>query len=204
MMNACPRWSFLAVPVLAAFGCSDPVPLPAQGAVTLGLQGPMENVTQMSCPVGAGKNYQVGAKTTMGTVTTVHAPNDSDHGLSVIDGDSGTSVSCSVRKQADGSFAVSGSLSAASGEGDPITVTLINVVINSDLVNGTGEVSVFTPQLATTFDSGSTPCTFNVINKNVKGGSIWMDFACPAIAKPPSSLCSIMRSTIVFENCSGS
>ncbi|MEO8903690.1 MAG: hypothetical protein ABI488_15470 [Polyangiaceae bacterium] len=158
----------------------------------------------MSCPVGAGKSYQVGAKKKVGTVTTVLSPNDVTAGESVVDGDGNTSVTCSVRKQADGSFAVSGSISAASGEGDLITVSLINVVINPDLTTGTGEVRVFTTQLAGPFDSGSAPCTFTVVRKQVKGGSIWADFSCPSIANPPSNLCSITNSTIVLENCSGS
>ena len=204
MMNACTRWSFLAVPVLAAFGCSDPVPLPAQGAVTLGLQGPTENVTQMSCPIGAGTSYAVGAKEKVGTITMSQSPTAGTPGQSVIDGDGDTTVSCSVRKQADGSFKVSGSLHAASSSGDPITVSLINVVISPDLTTGSGEVSVFTPQLAGTFDSGTAPCAFTVVNKQVKGGSIWSKFTCPSISQPPSSLCSIADSWIVFENCSGS
>ena len=202
MMNACLRWSFLAVPVLAAFGCSDPVPLPAQGAVTLGLQTP-QAATQTLCPVG-GKSYQVGAKKKVGTVITVQAPNQITPGVSVIDGDSGTSVNCSVRKQADGSFKFSGSLSASTSENDPINVTISNGVINADKVNGTGEVSVFTPQLSGTLDSGATPCTFTVINSQVKGGSIWTNFECPSITAAPARECSVVASTIVFENCSGS
>ena len=35
MMNACPRWSLVAAPLLLSLGCSDPVPPPAQGALTL-------------------------------------------------------------------------------------------------------------------------------------------------------------------------
>lgn len=202
MMNACARWSFLAVPVLAALGCSDPVPLPAQAAVTLGLQGPLDDSTK--CPVGAGKSYQVGAKKKVGTVITVQAPNDVTPGASVIDGEGGVSVSCSVRKQADGSFKFNGSLSASSSENDPITVTIANGLINSDKVTGTGSVSVFTPQLAGTYSSGATPCAFKVINAQVKGGSIWVDFTCSSIASPPSKECAVVSSTIVFENCSGS
>ena len=204
MMNACPRWSFLAVPVLAAFGCSDPVPLPAQGAATLGLYD-AQDASSGSCPIIGGKSYQVGAKKKVGTVTMVQAPNTLTPGLSVIDGESGTSVSCSVKKTSAGTYAFSGSLHASTGENDPITVTIVNGTIAADQVMGSGEVSIFTPQLAGTFDSGATPCAFTVINKQVKGGSIWASFSCPSIAQPPSHACSVVNSSvIVFENCSGS
>ncbi|MEP7050917.1 MAG: hypothetical protein ABJB12_11205 [Pseudomonadota bacterium] len=200
MMNACTRWSFLAVPVLAALGCSDPVPLPAEGAVTLGLQGPMQ-VTQTSCPVGAGRSYQVGFRAKDGSV---QAPTEILPGKSVIDGENSTVVSCSVHKQSDGSYAFSGSLQAPSSEHDPINVTISNGLISSDGVTGTGAVSVFTPQLAGTFASGSTPCTFKVIKNQVKGGAIWASFSCPSIAQPPQNVCSIVSSIIVFGNCAGS
>lgn len=200
MMNACTRWSFLAVPILTALGCSDPVPLPAEGAVTLIIEGPLD-ATQGSCPVNAGKGYKVGATAKDGTV---QAPTAISPGESVIDGEGGTTVSCSVRKQGDGTYAFSGSLQASSSEHDPITVTITNGSIGADLKMGTASVSVYTPQLAGTFASGATPCTFNVINNQVKGGAIWATFSCPTIAQPPAQSCKVDPSTIVFGNCSGS
>jgi hypothetical protein len=199
MMNARTRWSFLAVPVLAALGCSDPVPLPAEGAVTLIIEGQQE-VPQMTCPVSAGKGYKVGATAKDGNV---QAPTAIDPGKSVIDGEGGSHVSCSVKKQSDGTYAFSGSLQASSSEHDPITVTITGGSIGADQ-KGTAAVSVYTPQLAGTFASGATPCAFEVIRSQVKGGAIWANFSCPTIAQPPGQACKIDLSTIVFGNCSGS
>ena len=207
MKNACSRWSFLAVPILAAFGCSDPVPLPAQAAINLQVGGPGS-----TCP-GPGNVYPVGRLITdPSDPTKKHKialfPSDTDPGKSVVDGESGTTVSCSVRGK--GPFTFSGSLHATSNDAmqDLITVTFSNGVVNSDKATGTVDVGVFTPQLDATFTSGSMPCTLKVINQQVKGGSIWADFSCPSLTAPPSGVCSSgvtpSVSTVVFENCDGS
>jgi|GEM_PF-930856 hypothetical protein len=207
MKNACSRWSFLAVPVLAAFGCSDPVPLPAQGAISLQVGGPSS-----TCPE-PGTVYQVGKlKTDPSDPTGKHkiaqAPSDLDPGLSVVDGESGTNISCSVH--GSGPFTFSGSLHATADDElkDPVTITFSNGVVNADKKTGTVAVSIFTPQLESSFSSGSTPCTVDVIQQQIKGGSIWADFSCPTLTSPPSSVCSSgvapSVSTFVFENCDGS
>ena len=203
MKNACSRWSFLAVPVLAALGCSDPVPLPNQGAISLQVGGP-------SCPV-PGTVYPVGKLKTdpsdpTGKRKIVQAPSDTDSGQSVVDGENNTKISCSVR--GNGPFTFSGTLYATAYDEamDPIKVTLSNGVVNADKVTGTVDVQVFTPQLAATFSSGSMPCTLKVFF--VKGGSIWGDFSCPSLTSPPSGVCTSgvapSKSTFVFENCDGS
>ena len=207
MKNACSRWSFLAVPVLAASGCSDPVPLPAQAAITLQVGGPSN-----TCPE-PGNVYPVGRlindpSDPTGKRKIAQAPSSTDPGQSVVDGESGTTVSCSVR--GNGPYTFSGSLHATSADEmkDPITVTFNNGVVNSDKATGTVAVTVFTPQLDGQFTSGSTPCTLTVINQQVKGGSIWANFSCPSLTQAPSGVCSSgvapSVSTVVFENCDGS
>ena len=196
MMNACARWSFLAVPVLAALGCSDPVPLPAQGAISLSVTKPSGSdlMTGTDCPV-PGITYSVGTKKS--TVPTMSNP-----GESVIDGEGGAEVSCSVKGK--GTFTFSGSLKAATIDTkDPITVTFTNGQIGADFT-GTATVSVFTPQLAGTYTSAAGGCKVKVINSQVKGGSIWASFTCPGITVPPSQQCSVGTSVFVFENCDGS
>ncbi|HTA88508.1 MAG TPA: hypothetical protein VK745_02995 [Polyangiaceae bacterium] len=196
MMNACPRWSFLAVPLLAALGCSDPVPPPAQGAVTLDLSQPTPTVSAMSCPIT--KLYQVGAKDP--NTMAVLAPTMQSPGESVISGESGSTISCSVTG-GGGNFSFSGSLHASTPQGDQILVSFQNGMISG--TTGTADVNVYTPQLSANFSG--TGCTITVQNNQVKGGSIWATFACPQIAYPPSGLCGISPdSTIVFENCVGS
>jgi hypothetical protein len=197
MKNACSRWSFLAVPVLAALGCSDPVPLPAQGAISLQVGGPAP------CPV-PGQIYPVGRLVNK----VAQAPSDSDPGQSVVDGESGTSVSCSVH--GGGPYTFSGSIHATSYDEakDPITVSFTNGVVNADKTTGTVTVSVFTPQLLAQFTSGAMPCTVKVINHQIKGGSIWADFSCPTLSAGLQGTCSSgvapSVSTVVFENCDGS
>jgi hypothetical protein len=198
MMNACSRWSFLAMSLGAGLGCSDPVPLPAQGAVTLSIEQPVPSVNQMSCPVV--QTYQVAAldpKTKL-----IQAPSNSDPGQSVISGEGGASVTCSVKGGKTG-FAFSGSLHAATPQGDLISVAFTNGTIGSDLMTGSADVSVYTPQLSATFSS-ATSCTITILEGQIKGGAMWASFDCPQIQSPPSGLCGIGSSTIVFQNCAGS
>ena len=181
--------------------------LPGQGAITLQVGGPSS-----TCPV-PGNIYPVGKLKTdpsdpTGKRKIALAPSQTDPGQSVVDGDGGTKVSCSVRGK--GPYTFSGTLHATSTDeqNDPITVTFSNGVVNADKTTGTVDVQVFTPQLAATFSSGSTPCTVTVINSQIKGGSIWADFSCPSLTQPPSAACSSgvapSVSTFVFENCDGS
>ena len=181
MMNA--RWWFLAFPLLAALGCSDPVPLPAQGAITLSIRK-----STSTCP-DSGTTYQVGD------------PLKPDSGT-LVDGDKGAKISCSV-KGGGGSFAFSGSIAATttSGEPLPITVTLGEGTVDATGV-GTANVGVYTPKFVETYTS-NTACTVKVLNSQVKPGSIWATFACPSITYPPDSSCEVGTSTIVLENCDG-
>ena len=192
MMNA--RWSFLAVPLLAALGCSDPVPLPAQGAITLSVRLPTSSV-KGTCP-DSGTTYSAGSPI---------APTISSPGNSLVDGDKGAHVSCSVRASGGG-FAFSGSFAPSStmSEGYPITVTFNGGVVDAS-GNGTVNIGVYTPKLSATYTSNPA-CTVKVLGSplQVKGGSIWASFSCPSITNPPSGLCEVGSSVIVFENCDGS
>ena len=192
MMNARALGSILAVPLLAALGCSDPVPLPAQGAISLSVRKPT-SVDGSNCP-DSGTEYDVGAP----AYPTTGTPGDS-----LIDGDKGAHISCSV-KGSGTTFAFSGSFQATTVTGPPvpITVSFSNGVINGD--KGTAAVSVFTPTLAGAFTSPSgMDCSFNVIGGQLANGHIWASFTCPGIAAPPSRLCAVGPSVIVFENCDG-
>jgi hypothetical protein len=200
MMNAYARCSFFAVPLLAALGCSDPVPPPAQGAVTLDLGQPVVHVTQMQCPIT--KVYQIAA---VDSKNNVLAPSVSTPGQSVISGEGGSSISCSVTG-GGGNYKFSGTLSAVTQQGDKVSVQFANGVVGPDYT-GTADVSVFTTDLLQNFSSTNTMmnCSIAVQNTQVKGGSIWATFSCPQIGFPPSGLCSIgPGSAIVFQNCSGS
>jgi hypothetical protein len=195
MMNASARCSFLAVPLLAALGCSDPVPPPAQGAVTLEIGQPTVPVNQMFCPVV--KTYQVAA--TDSKTKMLAAPSAADPGESVISGESGSSISCSVTGGGS-TFNFSGSFLGFTPQGDKVSLSFSNGTVTNFV--GTADISVYTPDLSANFSG--TGCNITVENKQVKGGSIWAAFECDQISAPPSNLCGINSSAFVFENCSGS
>jgi hypothetical protein len=196
MMNASARCSFLAVPLLAALGCSDPVPPPAQGAVTLYVGQPTTTVAQMSCPTTA--TYQVAA--TDSKTKMIAPPTSTDPGESIISGESGSSISCSVTG-GGGNFKFSGSFVGYTPLGIKVSLTFQNGVISG--TTGTADVNVYTPDLSAIFSG--TGCAITVQNQQVKGGSIWATFTCDQISSPPSGLCGIAsQSAFVFENCSGS
>jgi hypothetical protein len=192
MMNGCPRWSFLAVPLLAALGCSDPVPRPAQGNLTVSIQGPVTGT--MKCPV-PGKTYYVG---------NPDAPNKDMVGDRFIDGENGATIKCSVK--GNGPFSFSGTIKASSSENDKVTMTISNGVVNADRLTGTATAGVFTPQLAGTFASAEGACAVTVIGDEIKAGSMWGQISCPLITYTSTGqACSIgTTTTFVLENCEGS
>ena len=192
MMNAHARWSILAVPVLAVLSCSDPVPLPAQGAISVSVQKPSGGA---NCPE-TGFTYNVGAP---------NPPSISDPGNSVIDGESGAQISCSVHKTSAG-YTFSGSMHGTTNKDPrfPVTVTFNGGLVSADQTSGTATVTVFTPNLAGTFTSASGGCALKIVNKQIKNGSIWATFSCN-VSAPPMQACALgSDSTIVFENCDGS
>jgi hypothetical protein len=192
MMNGCPRWSFLTVPLLAALGCSDPVPRPPQGNLTLSVQKPVSGA--LTCPV-PGKTYVVG---------NPDGPNSSMAGDRLIDGENGATIKCSVK--GSGPFNFSATIKARSSESDMVTLTITNGVINADKLTGTASVGVYTPQLAGTFTSTEGGCTAGVVAGNVKPGSLWATISCPIINYPSTGqACSVgTTTTFVLENCDGS
>ena len=70
---------------------------------------------------------------------------------------------------------------------------------------GTVNLTVYTPELSSNFVSPTaTQCAVKVIDQQIKGGSMWAEFNCAQLTAPPSGLCGVNSSYIVFENCSGS
>jgi len=197
MMNGCPRWSFLTVPLLAALGCSDPVPRPARANVKLSVQKPVAGTG--NCPV-PGKTYDVGNP----KPPTLPPPPPGSPGDRLTDGEHGASIQCSVK--GSGPFTFSGNIKATSGEGDPVTIG-VSGSVNADKVSGTAKISVFTKELGGSFSSAADGCTVTVVNGNVKAGSVWASISCPSITNPSTAQeCSVgpvdrTISNFVFEDC---
>lgn len=201
MMNAYPRWSILAVPLLAVLGCSDPVPPPAQGALTLYVDQPVTHVDGRACPA-PGITYQIAA--TDSKTKMLAAPSSTTPGESLISGEKGTNISCSVKKSSNG-FAFSGSIHGnSSPAGSIVDLTMQGGTVDGTSLTGTVNVSIYTPDLSSQFVS-SMPCSVTVLQNQIKGGSMWANFSCPTVTADPSGACGIGSfSTIVFENCDGS
>ena len=198
MMNGCPRWSVLTLPLLAALGCSDPVPRPAQGNLNLSIQP----ANTGSCPV-PGKTYVIAAPpnykapTSSGVVIT---PGDR-----LIDGEHDATIKCSVH--GSGSFTFSGTIKGLTKESERVTFTITNGVINTDKMTGTATIAVNTTQLPANYTSPVGACAITVVGDNVKPGSLWASAACPSITDPssPGNACRVGDSTtFVLENCDGS
>jgi len=188
MMNGCPRWSFLTVPLLAALGCSDPVPRPAQGNLNLSVQ------QGTGCPVTA-KVYQVGNPKPPSTISS---------GDKLIDGENGATIKCAVH--GGGPYTFSGTIQGRSSENDRVYMTMTGGVINADKISGTVTVAINTPQLSNTYTSDAGTCIVTVVNSNVKGGSLWATVSCAKVSEPSTATsCSVgPTTTFVLENCDGS
>jgi hypothetical protein len=200
MMNGCPRWSFLTVPLLAALGCSDPVPRPPQANLTLSIKKPPSG--SGSCPV-TGMTYQVGNP----TPPTLGPP--PQEGKRVISGEHGASIQCSVK--GSGPFTFSANIKATTTTGDPLTVSVTNGVINADKATGTAQLNVYTKELSGSFISDTAGCTVGVVGDNVKPGSIWVSISCESIKNSSTAQeCSVdpvgspKSSNFILENCDGS
>jgi hypothetical protein len=191
-MNGYRQWWFLTVPLLAALGCSDPVPRPAQGNLNLSVQQAL--VGAANCPV-PGKTYVVG---------NPKGPTAAVPGDRLIDGQNGASIKCSVH--GGGPFTFSGTIKGLSSESDKVALTITNGTVNADKLTGTATIAVNTPQLAGTFTSAEGGCTISVVNQNVKGGSIWATAKCESVTEPTTAkTCAVGdTTTFILENCDGS
>jgi hypothetical protein len=194
MKNGCPRWSILALPLLAAWGCSDPVPRPAQGNLTLSIQPP---VGPGNCPV-PGITYEIG---------NPKGPNTISPGDRLIDGEHAATIKCAVNGSS--TFTFSGTVKGITNTtpSSKVAFQLTNGVINTDKMTGTATVAVNTNDLAANFTSPAGGCTVGVVGDNVKAGSLWATVTCPTITDPtaPGRACSVGSiTTFVLENCEGS
>lgn len=196
-------WNSVALAVIAAgsivaSGCSDPVPPPAQGAVTYRMykagtqncQIPPHTSNAPSAPAGTGTN-----------VTGTNKGNEA------VDGDNGAKVKCKV---------------AAAGAAFDVNATIqvgtVSFAMNTTIadqqegVDGTVDVNDNQTQASylqpVTYAKPPTPpCKFSVKPASGEGygaasGRIWGKFTCDQAmdTQNPGSSCSI-EGTFVFENC---
>lgn len=181
------------VPVVGVLGCSDPVP--ASSAVGLTV-----NVTQQaSCPV------TVGLPDDIGNPPPDSSPNSRNLGTRIFDGESGVSVSCSVRAAGNDSYTVSASISSTNPR---VAMSIQNATVTGG--SGTATIGLSTAGIGITVNSPpDAPCTLEVIRDDpadpssarIKAGAVWANFSCPRLVNVPSPICGAYGN-VVLENCS--
>ncbi|HMR09514.1 MAG TPA: hypothetical protein PKA88_27230 [Polyangiaceae bacterium] len=178
----------LGLSLLGTFGCSDPVPPPPQGGVNVNIRSAPSSVTppNKKCTVG-GHSAFVGSP----------PPDATKPGSRVVDGESGASVSCSVRKSG-GVFKINGN---ATHKGVSFSVT------GEVAPEGTGTATILHRNptvLETVKNEDAMPCTVSVADAplQVATGRVWAKFSCPALiaAQQPTLFCE-GEGFFVFENC---
>jgi hypothetical protein len=161
---------------LTGFACSDPVPPAAEAGVHIEIRQSSTRPSGTNCST---------------TATTQDFGNPSPTaqvaGSTIIDGESGSRINCSVK--AGDVFSVSGSVRAGN-----LTFDVVDGQVPSS-GTGKGTISVYTPE---TYDLQDTAC--DIVGIDVKAGAIWASFNCQNLAKPPSTVCGA-KGFFVFQNC---
>lgn len=188
------RWCVMALFAYGALACSDPVPLPAQGALNTTVSSVSPPVAGKACSAGAAFTFDVP------NVRTQH-PGDvltpTNYDYHVIDGQNRASVKCTV--SGGPTFHFSGALSL-NGEGFEISSGTVDATNK-----GTATVTIKNSQHLSSSLISPTPCTIDVAigqgNKpQVEPGHIWASFTCPSVEAPPSDSCAA-TGVFVLENC---
>ncbi|HEY6080202.1 MAG TPA: hypothetical protein VIW29_15415 [Polyangiaceae bacterium] len=184
----------MAVVGYGALACSDPVPLPAQGAINTQVSAVSPPVQGKACSAGASFTYDVPQ------VREDHPDDVLDDGTyiyKVIDGDNNATVKCSVK--GGPVFNFSGNI-VLNGEGMEVTGGTVDATLK-----GTATITIKNSQhLSSSLISPPSSCAIDIVTTNagpqVKAGSMWAHFSCPAVEAPPSDSCAA-QGYFVFENC---
>lgn len=167
--------------VLTVGGCSDPATPAPQGAFNVTFGNAIG--TGVTCPAMQPAQLQVGA---VGGAQYA----------SVIDGEDGVTVTCTVSKSGAG-FRASGSIVKGTSRFSLAPVTVGEGNSNQGRVSVAGANTAGKPYGPT----AETLCDFQMI----KGaeGFIWLAFECPHVISGSSDneQCSLYNGYLVFENC---
>jgi hypothetical protein len=196
-MNLSSRWCVTAVVAVGALGCSDPVPPPAQGAFIARINSVSPAPAGKMCPAGAAFTYDVPA---VDPKLIPPKTLDADtYAFKIIDGEDSSTVSCSIT--GGSTFTFSGRISLG---GQAIEVS--NGMLGADK-KGTALITVTnTAHLSSSLAArAENPCTVNAAaaadnNFQVRAGSMWASFNCPAVEHQPTDYCKA-EGFFVFENC---
>lgn len=195
-MNLSSRWCVTAVVAFGAFGCSDPVPPPAQGAFWANVKSVSPAPAGKSCPSSASLTFEV-PTVDQSLGETLDKDTYQHH---KIDGEDQAKVSCSVK--GGGSFTFEGNLQLGNK-----SLSITNGTLG-DNKQGTARISLRNsgmPGFSGSLSSPSANCVLDAApaagnNFQVKPGSIWGHFQCPSVEQAPSDYCQA-EGFFVFENC---
>ena len=182
--------SAAGVALLGGLGCSDPVPLPAQGAFSMNVRAP-------TGPNAGGCKVQAHTAN-IGTPPLTSTNSDVDRAVDK-QGKPSADVSCTVKGKS--TFSVKGNVKKG--------VTSFNVTLIEDIGKGgsaRATVSEFDATSAVTLSSpAETPCTVSLAGGNLEiaPGRIWATFDCPVILDPrsPGTTTCTADGVFLFENC---
>ncbi len=174
----------LIVCSVALLGCGDPVPPPAEAAATVSIGAPINPDPGSACSLPPH-------------VTIFGAPPDAtSSGDTLVDGDDGADVRCTVT--GSGSYSFSGSVKqgrqsfGVTGEVTPGGT-------------GTGTANMFDSVMAISLASpADVPCTFyvNQGSLTVESGAIWAGFSCPKFSNSgQTGIWCQASGFFVFKSC---
>lgn len=184
------RLSLTLVLATSAFACSDPVPPPAQAGLRLSLGNASPAIPGKSCPVPALTKTVPDVDPN----NLMEGPTTSDPGVRVIDGESGSKISCTVK--GNGTFSIAANIAYGG-----LTFRILDGTVTAG-GTGTASVSVYTPETFAIASTSANPCSLDVTTPplQVQSGSMWATFRCPALETSPSTACSA-SGVLVLENC---
>jgi hypothetical protein len=179
-------WFSAAVLSALSLSCSDPAPTPAAVGLTLG-------IAPSSIPMQGFQCNTSGLTKTIGDP----APQGTNPGNRVNDGDSGVKVDCKVSGKS--SFSVSASIE----QGKSVKFSMSGGTIDKATGKGTFNASLYTPETLGLASDPATPCTFDLNPAppyEVNGGTLYATWNCPVMKAAPTTACNA-SGTIVLEFC---
>jgi hypothetical protein len=180
--------ALLAFPV-SLFGCSDPAPAPAQGALHVVVSPRSEG----SCPaLGIQYSLPSGPDALHAIVTSGGENRSTGEVYRVVDGDPDVRVSCTVRQIDETTFELNASLRKRRSVNFSVSGTI-------STSGGGVELSEWDIQSNLPATAGGEDCTIDLTDRYIAPGAIWARFTCPQFND--GLIQCQANGHFVFENC---
>ena len=130
---------------------------------------------------------------------------DQTRGMTVDDGTSNVSITCSVTKGSGGTFAVSAQgLDSTPTTGSALSIQIPSISLSATMSSPAVGTVVYSSPQTVDEEYASHACNFYFTSKNegVALGQVWVTFDCPMLTSEPSmSTCNLTQGFAIFENC---